>query len=266
MLQAHLDYINLFPCDRGFTTGERIFTFPYLLYVHRGKGIFKIGSQALTGTMGDLFYCPAGTGNTIIADPADPFLLTGIDFMLTGQPTANRQPPDDLLAPVRPQLNILANTFLVSLINQMVSEFRLGRIYAREICSALLTAMLVELIRLGQTDIAEKDKIQTALLDYLRNCSGKTVDHAEMSRAFSYHKSSVNRIMTAATGLSLREYQIAARIKMAAELLAYSSRPLSEIAALCGYGSPIFFSRQFREKTGQTPRAYRQARQHPGRP
>lgn len=265
MLQAKLEYINLYQCESGFTTKERFFTFPYLLYVHSGQGQFKIGPTTYAGNMGDLFFCPAGTGNTIIADRSEPFLLTGIDFRATdGQPETEPPPPLPSsgagLDALRPQINILANVFLVGLINRMVSEYQLGRVFAQDICSALLAALLIDLMRDAQTVQAAMDNIQLAMLDYLQKNSGRTVTGAEMASTFAYHRSSINRILIAASGMSLREYQIAARIRMAAELLSYSNRPLSEIAALCGYGSPIFFARQFQEKTGQSPSKYRQSR------
>jgi len=261
MLQAKLDYINLYPCDPGFTTSERVFTFPYLLYVHQGKGQFKIGSATYPGVMGDLFFCPAGVGNTIRADAEDPFLLTGIDFRITGGSSVLTG-SQTCLEMLPPRLNILANPFQIALIKHMIGEYQTGRIGGREICDALLAALLLALVRDARSAQTTRSDVQAAMLDYLQNNRSRLIDSAEMARIFAYHRSSINRIMTAATGLSLREYQIAARIRMASELLAYSNRPLHEIAGLCGYGSPIFFSRQFKEKTGQSPREYRLARQH----
>lgn len=252
MLQAALDVINLYQCEKGFATGERVFDFPYLLYVHKGKGVYKIGGAAFEGNMGDLFYCPAGAGNTILADREDPFLLSGIDFRL--------KETGDAAFDIAPRTNILADSFLVSLINRMVSEFALGRVRSREICNALLTAILLELQRIANTGRPGRENVQSSMLAYLRDNMRRTVGSEELAAAFSYHKSTVNRIVTAATGMSPREYQISSRIRMAEELLAYSNRTLNEIASLCGYASQIFFSRQFREKTGRTPGEYRRSR------
>lgn len=252
-LRARLDYINLYQCDSGFATGERVFDFPYLLYVHKGLGTFRIGQAAHTGRMGDLFFCPAGVGNTIAADGEDPFLLTGIDFRADGA--------GDSLSSLLGRVSLLPHPFLISLVNQMVSEHAVGKIRSGEICDALLTALLHELIRFARIGPPGEESVRQQVLGYLRDNGGRTVCSSELSNVFSYHRSSVNRIVRSATGLSPRAYQIAARIRMAEELLAYSNRPLGEIAALCGYASPVFFSRQFREKTGRTPGAYRRARQ-----
>ncbi len=252
-MKATLDYINLYQCEKGFATGERVFDFPYLLYVHKGKGQYKLGGVWYECNMGDMFFCPAGTGNTIAADADDPFLLSGVDFRLQ----ASGPPPA-----IAPSLNILADSFLVSLINRMISEYALGRVRSRDICDAFLTALILELQRLSDTGKPGRGNTQAEMLEYLRGNTGRTVGGAELASAFSYHKSTINRIVTAATGMSPREYQIAARIRMAEELLAYSNRPMSEIATLCGYTSPIFFSRQFREKTGKTPGEYRRVRRN----
>lgn len=251
-MHARLDFINLYQCDRSFTTSDRIFDFPYLLYVHQGAGVYRIGKTPYSAAMGDLFFCPAGTDNMIMADEEDPFLLSGIDFRVFGS-----SPELD----IPPKTSILSNAFLVTLVNRMAQEYALGRIYCREICDSLLSAMLLELLRVTRLGLAGKGDREIEMLEYLKENTHRTVDCAEMACVFSYHKSSVNRIVTAATGMSPREYQIASRIKIASELLAYSSRPLGEIASLCGYSSQVFFSRQFRDKTGQTPSEYRCCRQ-----
>ena len=47
-----------------------------------------------------------------------------------------------------------------------------------------------------------------------------------------YTKSSINRILINATGLTLKNYQIDLRIKKASQFLAYSNKPLREIYEL----------------------------------
>ncbi|HBP38307.1 MAG TPA: hypothetical protein DD640_06125 [Clostridiales bacterium] len=247
-MKANLDFINLYPCDRGFATAERVFNFPYLLYVHKGIGIFRIGQTAYPAAMGDLFFCPPGTANTILAHEENPFLLTGIDFRVHDESAA-------LILPNK--MNILSDTFRITLINRMVQEYALGRISSREICNSLLSSLLLDLLRSSRFSAARTGEREYAILEYIKDNYERTVTCAEISRVFSYHKSSINRIVTAATGLSIRQYQISLRMKKASELLAYSSRSVGEIASLCGYASQVFFSQQFRAKTGKTPSEYR---------
>lgn len=254
---ASLQLINLYQCTPGFFTVERVFDYHYLLYVHKGLGAFKIGNTLYTGTMGDILFCPAGVANTIYADEKDPFLLSGIEFRLWGEPDG-KAGAHRLL----PKINLLHNPHGVGLIRQMVDEIAYSRIYSGQIADALMTALYLELLRVSQIGVQDEGNVTLQMLDYIKGHFDREITYRELSERFSYHKSSINRLIRAATGMSLREYLIDLRLKAAMELLAYSRRPQNEIATLCGYNSAIFFSRQFKEKTGSTPSDYRRSRQH----
>ncbi|MDE5950341.1 MAG: AraC family transcriptional regulator, partial [Acetatifactor sp.] len=58
-------------------------------------------------------------------------------------------------------------------------------------------------------------------------------------------------------GVSCMDDVIAGRIRKARELLAYTEKPVSEIADDCGYHNVEHFCRQFRQQTGLTPGAFR---------
>ena len=47
------------------------------------------------------------------------------------------------------------------------------------------------------------------------------------------------------------------RLQRAARLLETTDEPITQVAARCGYGSPSYFTKSFREKTGLSPSAYR---------
>lgn len=58
-------------------------------------------------------------------------------------------------------------------------------------------------------------------------------------------------------GVSCMDDVIAGRIRKAREQLAYTEKPVSEIADACGYHNIEHFCRQFRQQTGTTPSAFR---------
>lgn len=203
--------------------------------------------------MGDLFYVPPGIGNTILADEKDPFLLSGIEFVSLDQSSENKS----ALAGLNHKTNILKNSFMRDTIQQMVKEYQIGRMYSSQICSSLLGALVMKLLQSQITGEMEPDQIKGQILDYIVEHMQEGVTHQELSAAFACHKSTINRILTAATGMSLKNYLIDLRLKKAGELLKYSNKSMSEIAELCGYQSSIFFSRQFKQKMGVTPLHFR---------
>ncbi len=60
-------------------------------------------------------------------------------------------------------------------------------------------------------------------------------------------------------GVSCMDDVIASRIRMAREQLAYTDKPVAEIADACGYRNVEHFCRQFRQQTGFTPGAFRRS-------
>jgi len=58
-------------------------------------------------------------------------------------------------------------------------------------------------------------------------------------------------------GVSCMEDVIASRVRLAGEQLAYTEKPVAEIADSCGYHNVEHFCRQFRRQTGFTPGAFR---------
>lgn len=53
------------------------------------------------------------------------------------------------------------------------------------------------------------------------------------------------------------EYILQKRIFQAVELLSYTDKSITEIALLCGFSNPSYFTKRFREYVGSTPKEYR---------
>ncbi len=59
------------------------------------------------------------------------------------------------------------------------------------------------------------------------------------------------------TGTTPTRYMIDSKIAKAKELLLTSSLPMNQIASICGYNDPLYFSRIFKKRVGVSPREYR---------
>ncbi len=242
--------INLYQCERGFVTSTRYLNHSYILYVHRGKGKYKIGNTEYTAEAGDIFYCPVMIPNIIIADENDPFLLSGIEFYFgEGDSWIENSIPE--------KSNILSESFWISLINEMITECSYNKAEYKKICGELLSSLCIHLSRINNMGIASDHDISGELLDYIKNNSGREITHEEISSIFHYHKNTINTIVKKSTGMTLKSYQIELRLKKAISLLTYSSKSITEISELCGYTNSAFFARQFKEKMGVTPLDYR---------
>lgn len=79
----------------------------------------------------------------------------------------------------------------------------------------------------------------------------------ELARRLNVSKSYVQKLYQVHFGVSYLDDLIGARIRMAQELLTSTDLRIGEIAEACGYSNETHFMRQFKEKTGVTPTAYR---------
>ena len=68
------------------------------------------------------------------------------------------------------------------------------------------------------------------------------------------------RCFSRCIGVSPSEHLTQTRVRMAARELRETSSSIMEISEKCGFSSPGYFSKVFREITGQTPREYQKSK------
>ncbi len=246
---AEFSVINYFPCEKGFFTPPRVFDYPYLLYVHGGKGEYKIGNRRHRCEKGDLLFCRPGEENTIFADKEDPFVLSGLEFTVEDEKKLEQMLPE--------KLNLRGQDFAEACIGKMIEEALYDRICGREICTHLLNALLLELFRTAQGDPGREKPDAREILNYIAAHLGRKIPVRELSETFHYHRNTVNRLVKEATGLSVGAYIQSLRLREAKKLLRFTRKSVEEIAFLTGYSSAAFFCLQFKEKTGLTPARFR---------
>lgn len=81
-----------------------------------------------------------------------------------------------------------------------------------------------------------------------------TVD--SIARALGYHRSHLTKLFKDTTGLSPMQYLFKVRMKKAETLLA-SDLTVAQVAASVGYNDPLFFTKQFRKWSGESPTSFR---------
>jgi len=82
---------------------------------------------------------------------------------------------------------------------------------------------------------------------------------AEMAAESGYSPDHFTRVFKTVLGLSPQDFTVRARLDRARFLLRNSPLGVGEIAAALGYSDVYFFSKQFKQKTGCSPRRYRVA-------
>lgn len=82
----------------------------------------------------------------------------------------------------------------------------------------------------------------------------------ELADIAGYSPEHFSRVFRSVMGQPPEEFLIRTRIEHAKGLLSNSLMSIWEIAHALGYSKPSFFSIQFRQRTGMSPRQYREMR------
>ena len=108
---------------------------------------------------------------------------------------------------------------------------------------------------------SEDDLLMKRVVAYLEdnlNNSDITID--DIAQAVAVSRTSLHRKMKQMMGTSPMEFLREARIRKAAKMLTTTEKNVSEVAYLCGFSDPKYFSKCFKTTFGQTPTEYKQTR------
>ncbi len=110
------------------------------------------------------------------------------------------------------------------------------------------------------TTPSEDDLLMKRVVAYMEdNLGNSDVTIDDIAQAVAVSRTSLHRKMKQMMGTSPMEFLREARIRKAAKMLTTTDRNVSEIAYLCGFSDPKYFSKCFKTAFGQTPTEYKQA-------
>lgn len=126
--------------------------------------------------------------------------------------------------------------------------------------SARVSAMFkLTLLRVIET--ADEGALPARMVDeldgYIRENITDEISNTELGAIFGYHPFYVSRMLKEKKGLTMRQYVISYRLKLAKEMLRTTDRSASEIAEACGFTDASYFAKTFKSVFGMTPKEYR---------
>ena len=89
--------------------------------------------------------------------------------------------------------------------------------------------------------------------------SDSDIGVGDMASAAAISRSGLQRKLKKTMGITPQDLLREARIKHACQLLRSSSKTVAEVAYACGFSDPKYFSRCFKQSTGQSPTEYKNA-------
>ena len=95
------------------------------------------------------------------------------------------------------------------------------------------------------------------VIDYIESHLDEKLDLEKLSEAVHYSKYHLHRMFTNTVGMTIHDYVQRRQLTEAAKLLVFSSKPIIEVAFLCGYESQRAFSSVFKSMYKVPPAQYR---------
>lgn len=122
--------------------------------------------------------------------------------------------------------------------------------------SATFKSILIRAAELADED-ALPYQMTEALDAYIRENVGEDLSNTEIGAVFGYHPFYVSQMLKKKRGITLRQYIISYRLKMAKNLLTLTDKSIGEIAEECAFTDSSYFTKAFKAEFGIAPKAYR---------
>lgn len=126
----------------------------------------------------------------------------------------------------------------------------------RAVISAMLKLVLIRLATVCDKNALPQRMVRN-LDSYIRENRKEEISNTEIGAIFGYHPFYVSNKLKEAKGITLRQYIINYRLKIAKRLLELTDKSVGEIADEVGFSDASYFTKSFKSSVGMTPKEYR---------
>lgn len=147
----------------------------------------------------------------------------------------------------------------------LLAEHQQNSVGSRLYIDSLANVLTVQLLRqyaksqpsvpLYEGGIPQRQLFQ--VLDYIEAHLDQDLKLADLAQLLEMSQFHFSRLFKQSLGLSPFQYLLQQRVERAKQLLKQTDHPIVDIAFECGFSSHSHLSKQFRQWTGMTPKAYR---------
>ncbi|MBE9031032.1 helix-turn-helix domain-containing protein [filamentous cyanobacterium LEGE 11480] len=157
------------------------------------------------------------------------------------------------------------NPQLESIGTMLFNEFQQGSLSNRLYVDSLSNILAVNLLRQHATTRPHLPTYEGGLpprqlrqiLDYIDAHLDQEIKLADLAQLLDMSQFHFSRLFKQSLGISPYQYLLQQRVERAKQLLKTTDRFITDIALTCGFNSHSHLSKQFRQLTGMTPKAYR---------
>ena len=157
------------------------------------------------------------------------------------------------------------NPQLESISTMLLNELQQGSLSNRLYIDSLSNILAVNLLRQHATARPHLPIYEGGLpsrqlrqvLDYIDAHLEHEIKLADLAQLLDMSQFHFSRLFKQSLGISPYQYLLQQRVECAKQLLKSTDRLITDIAFACGFNSHSHLSKQFKQLTGMTPKAYR---------
>lgn len=226
-----------------------------------------MGERSYSGLyrQGDLSITPAGLPCCYQAEGEDHYLYVQIAAATLEQVAELTLGQQAQSVQLRTEFRV-RNPECEQLLRLLRTELQAGGPMGQLYVDSLTHALAVHLLRHYSTATPPEapsyepglsDRKLLQVTDYIRDGLDQDLKLADLAQLLGLSPFHFSRRFKQSLGLSPHQYLLQQRIERAKHLLKHSDQSLVEIALACGFNSHSHLTKQFRQLTGVTPKAYR---------
>ena len=249
-------------------SGERIGYDARVIYMISGDAAMSVdGLGSLHLTPGKLLYIPSGTKYSIKAQYMRAVVVT-FDLSTDSKDISRVIAPDapeNFKAESAHPCNISpldraliledAESERDNFINMSNIAISAEGAY-RERISAELKLILIKLCE-SVCENALPSRMVDTLDSYIRENCHDEISNTEIGAIFGYHPFYVSRVLKDKKGMTLRQYIISHKLKIAKAMLENTKKSIAEIAEETGFTDASYFTKTFKSAFGISPKDYK---------
>lgn len=226
-------------------------------YITEGSGILETATEKFTVAPGSMIILRPGMWHRYKPDPSTGWNEHYLGF--EGEFCA-RLFQEGFFAPNRPVLYIGFQENILQLFFEIIQSVKEEKTGHQQVSAANTILMLSKILSVVRNqEFAGKSierTIRKACL-YLRENLNRNLNIEKLAEELHVGYSYFRQMFRKYTGISPTQYHLSLRIQKAKDLLVSTDQSFKEIAIDLGFESYFYFSRIFKDKTGQSPMEFR---------
>ncbi len=258
-LDLKLYYCGTQDCNPNHSWGPAIKEHFKIHYIHKGKGIFRLGNETYHLKEGQGFLISPNVIAYYKADDKEPWSYSWCAFdgisaegylkraNLTNSNPVFEYTKDD-------NINKCFEEMMQSINAEKSSDLRLQSLVYLFLATIIDEAVLDQSYKESKTN---KNMYINKAIDFIQVNYSRKISVLELAKFIGLDRKYISKLFKDIVGVTIQDYLISFRINKAKEMMKDKQLSIGDISRSVGYDNPLIFSKIFKKVNGMAPSKYR---------